>query len=179
MSLKSLSRLSIKTESVSLLHEKVYNYVIEGVSQSIIYFCLFHKKDCRRKITIEVDLKDFKGHEFFLCFKFYFRNIVNQRYSFLVIYCVKNQSDNFCIVKKYDGIVFYDLFLSLSLSLYLSLFVSLSLSLSIYIYIYIYISGEGSIGNQGMLSIIIIIISCWQHGYPWPSLATPPYRSSP
>ena len=27
--------------------------------------------------------------------------------------------------------------------------------------------------------IIIIIISCWQHGYPWPSLATPPYRSSP
>ena len=25
----------------------------------------------------------------------------------------------------------------------------------------------------------IIIISCWQHGYPWPSLATPPYRSSP
>ena len=34
------------------------------------------------------------------------------------------------------------------------------------IYIYIYI-------------IIIIIISCWQHGYPWPSLATPPYRSSP
>ena len=27
--------------------------------------------------------------------------------------------------------------------------------------------------------IIIIIISCWQHGYPWPSLATPPYHSSP
>ena len=27
--------------------------------------------------------------------------------------------------------------------------------------------------------IIIIIISCWQHGYPWPSFATPPYRSSP
>ena len=27
--------------------------------------------------------------------------------------------------------------------------------------------------------IIIIITSCRQHGYPWPSLATPPYRSSP
>ena len=27
--------------------------------------------------------------------------------------------------------------------------------------------------------IIIIIMSCWWHGYPWPSLATPPYRSSP
>ena len=39
----------------------------------------------------------------------------------------------------------------------------LSLSLSIYIYIYIY---------------IIIIMSCHQHGYPWPSLATSPYRSS-
>ena len=26
--------------------------------------------------------------------------------------------------------------------------------------------------------IIIIIMSRWQHGYPWPSLATPPYRSS-
>ena len=27
--------------------------------------------------------------------------------------------------------------------------------------------------------IIIIIMSRWLHGYPWPSLATPPYRSSP
>ena len=27
--------------------------------------------------------------------------------------------------------------------------------------------------------IIIIIMSCWQHGYPWPSLATFSYRSSP
>ena len=25
---------------------------------------------------------------------------------------------------------------------------------------------------------LIIILSCHQHGYPWPSLATPPYRSS-
>ena len=37
----------------------------------------------------------------------------------------------------------------------------------IYIYIYIYIY------------IIIIIMSYRQHGYPWPSLATSPYRSSP
>ena len=29
-----------------------------------------------------------------------------------------------------------------------------------------------------ILIIIIIIMSCRQHGYPWPSLATPPYRSS-
>ena len=36
-----------------------------------------------------------------------------------------------------------------------------------YIYIYIYIY------------IIIIIMSCRSHGYPWPSLATSPYRSSP
>ena len=27
--------------------------------------------------------------------------------------------------------------------------------------------------------IIIIIMSCRLHGYPWPSLAIPPYRSSP
>ena len=27
--------------------------------------------------------------------------------------------------------------------------------------------------------IIIIIMSCRQHGYPWPSLATSPYHSSP
>ena len=27
-------------------------------------------------------------------------------------------------------------------------------------------------------AIIIIMMSCCQHGYPWPSLATPPYRSS-
>ena len=28
------------------------------------------------------------------------------------------------------------------------------------------------------LSIVIIILSCQQHGYPWPSVATSPYRSS-
>ena len=39
----------------------------------------------------------------------------------------------------------------------------------IYIYIYIYI----------YIIFIIIIMSCRQHGYPWPSLATFPYRSSP
>ena len=29
------------------------------------------------------------------------------------------------------------------------------------------------------VDIIIIIVSCREHGYPWPSLATSPYRSSP
>ena len=29
-----------------------------------------------------------------------------------------------------------------------------------------------------IIIIIIIILSCHQHGYPWASLATPPYRSS-
>ena len=29
------------------------------------------------------------------------------------------------------------------------------------------------------IHIIIIIMSCRQHGYPWPSLATSPYHSSP
>ena len=29
------------------------------------------------------------------------------------------------------------------------------------------------------IDIIIIIMSCRQHGYPWPSLATSPYHSSP
>ena len=28
-------------------------------------------------------------------------------------------------------------------------------------------------------SLVIIIMSCLQHGYPWPSLATSPYHSSP
>ena len=30
-----------------------------------------------------------------------------------------------------------------------------------------------------IIIIIIIIVSCHRHGYPWPSLATSPYRSSP
>ena len=30
----------------------------------------------------------------------------------------------------------------------------------------------------GFLVIIIVILSCHQHGYPWPSLTIPPYRSS-
>ena len=33
--------------------------------------------------------------------------------------------------------------------------------------------------NQTIIIIIIIIRSCRQHWYPWPSLATSPYRSSP
>ena len=32
---------------------------------------------------------------------------------------------------------------------------------------------------KSSLNVIIIIKSCRQHGYPWPSLATFPYRSSP
>ena len=39
--------------------------------------------------------------------------------------------------------------------------------INVYIYIYIYII------------IIIIIMSCRQHGYPWLSLTTSPYHSSP
>ena len=40
-------------------------------------------------------------------------------------------------------------------------------------------------GNQcsnssvSLYSYIIIIMSCGQHGYPWPSLSTSPYHSSP
>ena len=33
--------------------------------------------------------------------------------------------------------------------------------------------------NQTCLKEIIIIMSCRLHGYPWPSLSTSPYRSSP
>ena len=33
--------------------------------------------------------------------------------------------------------------------------------------------------NPIYIIIIIIIMSCRQHGYPWPSLATSPYYSSP
>ena len=33
--------------------------------------------------------------------------------------------------------------------------------------------------RQGhVVILIIIILACHQHGYPWPTLATPPYRSS-
>ena len=33
--------------------------------------------------------------------------------------------------------------------------------------------------NLYFIIIIIIIMSCRQHGYPWPSLATSPYHSTP
>ena len=52
---------------------------------------------------------------------------------------------------------------------------------TLYMCFLIYIM-KGVYNNSYTLStpiIIIIIFSCWQHGYPWPSLATPPYRSSP
>ena len=54
----------------------------------------------------------------------------------------------------------------------------------IYIYIYIYIKqwyewNSGDVSNIICISErIIIILSCHQHGYPWPFLATSPYRSS-
>ena len=42
-----------------------------------------------------------------------------------------------------------------------------------------HVYAESSNENGNILAIIIIIIiSCRQHGYPWPSLATSPYRSS-
>ena len=64
-----------------------------------------------------------------------------------------------CFFTSPNQLLFYFLCISLSFSL------SLSISQNIYIYIYIY--------------IYIIIMSCLQHGYPWPSLATSPYYSSP
>ena len=42
--------------------------------------------------------------------------------------------------------------------------------------------GFSAFGNESIIIIIIIIIiimSCRSHGYPRPSLATSPYRSSP
>ena len=33
-------------------------------------------------------------------------------------------------------------------------------------------------GKYKLIYIIIIVLSCHQHRYPWPSLATPPYCSS-
>ena len=44
-------------------------------------------------------------------------------------------------------------------------------------YIFIFCLFSASI-LLDILIIIIIIMSCCQQGYPWPSLATPPYRSS-
>ena len=41
-----------------------------------------------------------------------------------------------------------------------------------------YLSSYGLNSITAVL-LIIIIISCRQHGYPWPSLATSPYHSSP
>ena len=48
----------------------------------------------------------------------------------------------------------------------------------IYIYIYIYIPHIYIYIYIFTYIYIIIILSCHQHGYPWPSLATPLYRSS-
>ena len=45
-------------------------------------------------------------------------------------------------------------------------------------YIY-YLFVDTGCSLQDLLIIIIIIVSCRQHGYPWLSLATSPYRSSP
>ena len=36
-----------------------------------------------------------------------------------------------------------------------------------------------SLSKNSCNTLHINIMSCRQHGYPWPSLATPPYRSSP
>ena len=50
----------------------------------------------------------------------------------------------------------------------------------VYIYIYIYEKYIYLYNQKLILSIYIyIIMLCRQHGYPWPSLATSPYRSSP
>ena len=65
-------------------------------------------------------------------------------------------------------------------SFFLCLCVCVSLCLSMYMYIYCWHISLKMTDKElySIFFIIIIIISCWQHGYPWPSLATPPYRSS-
>ena len=101
-------------------------------------------------------------------------------YIFITIYKILSErvfdfiitkKDIFLIKKKWQNFIisFFVKFLNLqSIFRKWSLWVTLDSSRQFYLYIYIYI-----------YIIIIIIISCWQHGYPWPSLATPPYRSSP
>ena len=57
-------------------------------------------------------------------------------------------------------------------------FLSVWLQQYIYIYIYIYHRSK-DLFNKYIIIIIIIIMSRRQHRYPWPSLATFPYHSSP
>ena len=57
--------------------------------------------------------------------------------------------------------------------IYIYIYVYIHTQISIYIYIYI------CIYTHTNAYIIIIIMSCRQHGYPWSSLATFPYRLSP
>ena len=42
-----------------------------------------------------------------------------------------------------------------------------------------FVSGVSTKSHLHIYIIIIIIIMCSQHGYPWPSLSTSPYHSSP
>ena len=54
------------------------------------------------------------------------------------------------------------------------IYIYICLYMCIYIYIYIYIYKYKCV----YIYMYIIIIMCQQHGYTWPSLTTPPYRSS-
>ena len=49
----------------------------------------------------------------------------------------------------------------------------------LYIYIYIYTYTHLYIYTHTYTHLYIVIMSCRQHGYPWPSLTTSPYHSSP
>ena len=66
---------------------------------------------------------------------------------------------------------------------YNKFYIFLPLSLSLSLNIYIYRERDRESGRERDIRrdeyFIIIIMSRWWHGYPWPSLATPPYCSSP
>ena len=94
--------------------------------------------------------------------KFMITIIWDMKRLFPIVFLVKanivNSTPNCRLLRQY--LIFY---------LYIYIYIYIYFIKKIYIYIYIYI----------FYKIIIIIMSCHQHGYPWPSLATFPDRSSP
>ena len=70
------------------------------------------------------------------------------------------------------------LYFNLSMNMSFLFFVLLKFSCAENLYIYIYIYNAVFYVHKIIIIIIIIVMSYSQHGYPWSSLATSPYRSS-
>ena len=137
------------------------------------YFCSKPIPNLAEVIFMENNSEKKNLFYFFLKYCTYLLNELHILYSHCPLFCLSFALSPFI---KNLHIFFMPFNLSLSFDIHPQKHVFLSSLFLLSFYISAYRSIFFFLLSLSIFIIIIIILSC--HGYPWPSLATPPYRSS-